>query len=202
MSSFNFKDLESWFNEKETGKVKQVELRGCSVSVILAVIGVLVLFALVNVARSSYTEWLWFTSLEYGSIFTTVLKTRVLLFFIAAFIFSLVFAGNVVLAARLLPRKELSSWLGAILSKVEKIERLAFIAVTALFAFMFGMVAQAKWDVVLTYFHGQPFGINDPVFNKDVGFYVFTMPFYRFVQNWFLWAMILSLMGTAGIYFL
>ena len=64
------------------------------VFIILA--GALALFILISVLKGFYTEWLWFNSLSYGSVYTTVLKTKILVFFSAAIIFAIVFLGNLV----------------------------------------------------------------------------------------------------------
>jgi len=72
--------------------------------VFLVLGGVLALFILISIAKGFYTEWLWFSSLDYGSVYTTILQTKVLLFFSAAIIFCALFLGNFVLATRLAPK--------------------------------------------------------------------------------------------------
>ncbi|GAI05540.1 unnamed protein product, partial [marine sediment metagenome] len=59
-----------------------------------------------------------------------------------------------------------------------------------------------NWEVMLRFFNGQPFGITDPVFNKEIAFYVFSLPFLNMLRGWFLSALIVTLLGTAGIYLL
>ncbi|MGA1873801.1 MAG: UPF0182 family protein [Thermoplasmatota archaeon] len=41
------------------------------------------------------------------------------------------------------------------------------------------MVAQGNWEIVLRFLNGQSFGIADPIFHREIGFYVFDLPFYR-----------------------
>ena len=50
-----------------------------------------------------------------------------------------------------------------------------------------------RWEMVLRYLFQQPFGDTDPVFNRDIGFYVYSLPFYTFVQN-----RLLVFFGLAG----
>lgn len=157
--------------------------------VFLALAGVFALFILLDIAKGFYSEWLWFSSLGYGSVYTTILQTRVLLFFSAAIIFFCVFFGNVMLAARLAPKIREHFW-----------PLPTIILGTALLSLIFGMLSQINWQVFLRFFNGQPFGITDPVFHREVGFYVFSLPFYNVVRDWLLSTLIITLLGSAGVY--
>jgi uncharacterized membrane protein (UPF0182 family) len=170
--------------------------------VLLVLAGALTLFILINVSKGLYTEWLWFNSLGYGSVFATILKTKVLVFFTAAIIFCILFLGNLVLATRLTPKAEAHFWPWAIVRQLQRIFKLNVILGTALLSLIFGLVAQGNWEVVLRFSNSQPFGIADPVFNRDISFYVFSLPFLHFVRGWLLGALIITLFGSAGIYLL
>ncbi|MBA7495908.1 hypothetical protein ES702_06504 [subsurface metagenome] len=160
------------------------------------------LFILINIAKGWYSEWLWFSSLGYGSVYTTILKTKVLVFFSAAFIFGILFLGNLVLATRLAPKTEPSFWPWAIVRRLQPILRWNVILGTVLLSLIFGLVAQGNWEVILRFFNGQPFGITDPVFHREVGFYVFSLPFLHLLRDWLLGALIVTLLGSAGVYLL
>jgi uncharacterized membrane protein (UPF0182 family) len=168
----------------------------------LVLAGVIALFVLINAAKGVYTEWLWFSSLGYGSVYATILKTRVLLFFSAAIIFGILFLGNLVLATRLAPKIEAHLWPWAIVRRLRRILRLNVILGTVVLSLIFGLVAQENWLVVLRFFDGQPFGITDPVFQREVGFYVFSLPFLHLLRGWLLGVLIITLLGTAAVYFL
>jgi len=164
--------------------------RGTS-RVFLVLGGVLALFILISIAKGFYTEWLWFSSLDYGSVYTTILQTKVLLFFSAAIIFCALFLGNFVLATRLAPKTEAHflPWAMVILG-------------TVLLSLIFGLWAQGNWQVVLRFFNGQPFGITDPVFHREIGFYIFSLPFLHLLRGWLLGTLIITLLGSAGVYIL
>jgi len=164
--------------------------------------GILILFIVINIGKGFYAEWLWFDSLGYGSVYGTILKTRVVIFFVAAIIFYILFLGNLVLATRLAPKTEARFWPWAIVSRLQPILRWNVILVTALLSLIFGLVAQGNWEVVLRFLNGQPFGVTDPVFNREIGFYVFSLPFFHFVRGWLVSALIIIFLGSAGIYFL
>jgi len=170
--------------------------------VLLILAGALILFIVINIAKGLYTEWLWFNSLGYDSVYTTILKTKVLVFFSAAIIFCVFFLGNLVLATRLAPKSRANIWPWAIVRQLQQVSRLSIVIGTALLSLIFGLVAQGNWEVMLRFFNGQPFGITDPVFNREVAFYVFSLPFLDLLRGWLLGALIITFLGTVGVYFL
>jgi len=107
-----------------------------------------------------------------------------------------------VLAARLVPKTEAHFWPWTLVSRLQRQVKLGTILGTALLTVMFGSVAQGNWQVVLRFFNGQSFGIADPVFHQEIGFYVFSLPFFQMVRGWFLGALIITLLGSAAVYLL
>jgi len=199
LDSFD-RQWQRWFPEDRAEKPTRRKWTVTRVFSILA--GVLVLFILLNILKGFYTEWLWFGSLGYGSVYTTILKTKLAVFFSAAVIFCVLFLGNLVLAARLAPKADQHFWPWATVHRAEKLLRVTVILGTAVLSLIFGLVAQGNWEVVLRFFNGQPFGIADPVFHREVGFYVFSLPFLHLLRGWLLGALIITFLGIAGVYFL
>ena len=202
MDSFE-KQWQRWFPESGGEKPSPPAKRGWTgARIILILAGALTLFILLNMSKGFYTEWLWFNSLGYGDVYLTILKTKVLIFFSAAIIFCILFLGNLVLATRLTPKAEAHFWPWAIVRQLQSILRVNVILGTALLSLIFGLVAQGSWQIVLRFFNGQPFGIADPVFHREIGFYVFSLPFFHLLQGWLLGALIITLLGSIGVYFL
>ena len=80
MNSFD-RQWQRWFPEDRGEKpVKPTKHRWTATSVFSILAGVLALFIVINIAKGIYTEWLWFSNLGYGSVYTTILKTKVLIF--------------------------------------------------------------------------------------------------------------------------
>ena len=152
--------------------------------------------------KDFYSEWLWFSNLGYGGVYTTILKTKILIFILAVLIFSLLFVGNLLLTRHLKPAGE--KYLGPviILQHLQQIPRWGIYVGIGFLSLIFGLVAQGNWETILRFFHQQPFGITDPVFHQGVSFYVFSLPFLNFLQSWFLGALIVTLLVVVGIYFL
>jgi len=202
LDSFD-RQWQRWFPEDKGEKPAPPAKHGWTTArVFLILAGALTLFILANISKGLYTEWLWFNSLGYGSVYATILKTKVLVFFSAAIIFGILFLGNLVLATRLTPKTEAHFWPWAIVRRLQPILRLNVILGTALLSLIFGLVAEGNWLVVLRFFNRQPFGIADPVFHREVGFYVFSLPFLNLLQGWLLGALIITLLGSAGVYLL
>ena len=65
-----------------------------------------------------------------------------------------------------------------------------------------GLGTRGAWGLVLRFLHAQPFGTADPVFHRDLGFYVFSLPFWRFAQGWFSGLLLTTLAGCLLVYFL
>ena len=202
MSSFDQRKWQRWFSKIGGEEPVRPARRGGAPKAIIIIAVVLALFIVLGIAKGFYTDWLWFSSLGYGSVYTTILRTRILLFFSAAIIFCILLLGNLVLATRLAPKTEAHFWPWAIVRRLQQILKLGVILGTALLSIIFGLVAQGNWEVVLRFFSRQPFGITDPIFHKEIGFYVFSLPFLNMLRSWVLGALIITLLGSAGVYLL
>ncbi|MCL5025735.1 MAG: UPF0182 family protein [Chloroflexi bacterium] len=171
-----------------------------------------VLFILATVGVGLYTDWLWFDSLTFGSVFVTAIVAKVGLFLAGGLLFLALFGGNLALAWRLAPRpprfpplRELTLSSGEIQVDLGTLERLAKWAIVpaALFlALIMASNAGSRWETILRFFNGVPFGATDPLYGQDIGFYVFSLPMYRFVQSWLLGTIVLTLIGVGAIYWL
>ncbi|MFC1987858.1 UPF0182 family protein [Chloroflexota bacterium] len=200
MDSFD-RQWQRWFPEdRGKGSAPPAKPGWTTSGITSLLLGLLALFIIVNVAKGVYSEWLWFNSLGYSSIYATILTTKVVIFFSAAIIFALLFLGNMVLATRLVTKTEAHFWPWAIVSQLRSIIRLNVILGTILLSLIFGMTAQGSWETVLRFFNGQPFGIADPVFHREISFYVFSLPFLQSLRGWLLGALIITLLGTSGVY--
>ena len=201
MNSFD-RQWRRWFPEgRGEESVRPARHRRTPKPIIIIAV-VLAVFIVLNISKGIYTDWLWFSSLGYNSVYTTILKTKVLVFFSAAIIFCILFLGNLVLATRLAPKAEAHFWPWAIVQPLQQILKLGVILGTALLSIIFGLVAQGNWLGVLRFFSRQPFGITDPIFHKEIGFYVFSLPFLNMLRSWVLGALIMILLASAGVYLL
>ena len=67
-------------------------------------------------------------------------------------------------------------------------------------AFFFGLAGGDQWDQLLRWLNAVPFGVSDPVFGRDVGFYFFTLPVLEFSRGWLIAAVLVIAAGVVGLY--
>ncbi len=161
--------------------------------------GIILFFILASIAKGIYTEWLWFESLGYHQVYTTILSTKVWLFAVGALVFLGLLAANLALVRRLSPQSE-AVFLGGTLTVVRRVFEIGVWTVALVVSLIFGSIASGKWEVVLKFLHGTSFNAADPLFGRDIAFFVFSLPFYRFLQGWGIAAVIVILIFTAVVY--
>ena len=164
-------------------------------------------------------DWLWFATVGYLDVFWTTFGTKVALFF-AVFLGSTVFLWvNGALAFRFARRRgrllvvpfdqqSASPWtlpetLPELVRRVSV--RFSWRLLTAAVAAVLGVLIAAaethNWDLVLRFIHQVPYGQHDPLYGKDIGFYLFTLPAYVALKNWMLLTLVLSSLVAGAVYF-
>ena len=122
--------------------------------------------------------WWWFQEIGYEVVFTRELVTRVLLFVVAGGVsFGLLYL-NLRAAQRGLVPDPIVFRIGQTAPSVDltrSLRRLA-LPVSLGIALLAGLAATPAWHMVLRLIHRTPFGVSDPVFGRDIGFYIFTLP--------------------------
>ena len=148
----------------------------------------------------AYVDWLWFGELGYRSVFTTVLVTRLILFLVVSLLIGAIVFGAFALAYRTRPvfvptngpNDPVARYRTAVMSRL----KLVGIGIPVFIGIMAGFIAQSQWVRVQLFLHGGSFGITDPQFNKDLGFYAFDLPFYRMVLTYLFVAIFLAFVAN------
>ncbi|MBI2872087.1 MAG: UPF0182 family protein [Chloroflexi bacterium] len=164
-------------------------------------LGLIVLFVLLNVARGIYTDWLWFDSLGFVRVYTTMLVTRVWLFFAGALVMAALLGVNLYLAYRYSQGPMQVALPPQLLELSRRFIVVAMAGGAFLVSIIFGSVLSGRWETFLRFFNAASFGRADPLFHRDAGFYVFSLPLYHTVQGWLLGAVIVLLLATVVVYF-
>ena len=146
-----------------------------------------------------YVDWLWFGELGYRSVFTTVVMTRIVVFLLVGLVVAgIVFAG-LTLAYRNRPvfvpsngNDPVARYRSVVLARL----RVFGIGIPAVIGLLAGMIAQTYWVRIQLFLHGGNFGIHDPQFGKDLGFYAFDLPFYRLILSYLFVALFLALLAN------
>jgi uncharacterized membrane protein (UPF0182 family) len=155
----------------------------------LLIVGGVVLVCLLLGSRmlDYYVTWLWFGEVGFRSVFNTVVLTRALQFLLVALVFAAMVAATLAVAFRSRPvfvpvsgpEDPIARYRTVIIQRL----RVFAIGVPLGIGVIAGMAAQGDWQTAQTFINSTKFGINDPVFNIDVGFYAFELPFYRWVLD-------------------
>ncbi|MBI5869364.1 MAG: UPF0182 family protein [Actinobacteria bacterium] len=150
-----------------------------------------------------YTEWLWFGEVGYTSVFWKIITAKLGLGLAAGAVFFLCVYGNILLARRLAPRFQVGPGSDVIerASIPDRLVRILIPVMLILPTLIAATAVGASWEQLLKFFNATEFGIADPVFSRDVGFYVFILPFLRTLQSFVWWTLIFTLFATAGIHF-
>ncbi|MCB2223591.1 MAG: UPF0182 family protein [Actinobacteria bacterium] len=172
----------------------------------LVVLAVLVL-SLRGIA-TFWTDYLWFDSVDYGSVWSTLVVTRIVLVVLATVVAALLLFGNLFMADRLSPK----TLRGTGSPDEELIERYQAwarpritwlrLAVAGFFGLLIGLGASAWWENWLLFSNAESFGVTDPVFNNDISFYVFKVPFYRDLFAWGFQLVLITTLIVAALHYL
>ncbi len=173
----------------------------------LYVVAALVVLLIVAVKLSgTYVDWLWFKSVNAQGVFSTVLWTRVSLFFIFGALMTLIIGGNLVVAYLLKPPfRPMSPEQQNLQNYVHMLEprrRLILIVVAAITFLSAGASAQGGWETWQLWLHGQSFGVTDPQFGLDISFYAWDYPAYRAMLGFGFTAVIFSLILAIVVHYL
>ncbi|MFD7814279.1 UPF0182 family protein [Streptomyces sp. NPDC059785] len=177
------------------------------VRTLLMTLGVLAVLAMAfTMFAGFWTDWLWYRSVKYSSVFTTTLWTKVGLFFVFGLLMAAAVGVNIWLAHRLRPPLSAMSMEQQSLDRyrmgIAPYKRWLLLGITALVGLIAGASAAGQWRVWLMWVNGVPFHQKDPQFHLDVAFYAFDLPWYRFLLGFGFAAAVLSLIAAALTHYL
>jgi uncharacterized protein len=176
---------------------------------------VIALLIIGTVGVDLYTDWLWFGSVGLASVYQTVLFNQVGLFLAATVVFLAVYLPSAILARRLArgfeqlsPPDEDVLWayiarVGSRISEesvYSQIVKVGIVVLGLLLAVVMGSVASGQWPILVRFWEQVPFGSNDPIFGRDIAFFVFTLPFLRAAHSWLLGTFVLVATTTFAVY--
>ncbi|MGZ4190148.1 MAG: UPF0182 family membrane protein [Actinomycetota bacterium] len=154
-----------------------------------------------------YTEVLWFHETGYGKVFWASIWTRLGLGLVFGVVFAALLLLNLWIVRKITNPARMFSVPDQILERyratLQPYMKWGIIVAAILFGLFAGSGAATKWQQYLLFGHAQSFHQVDPVFHKDLSFYVFRLPFERFVFTWlFSSLVIITLIAAAGHYFM
>ncbi|WP_375425298.1 UPF0182 family protein [uncultured Friedmanniella sp.] len=148
---------------------------------------VAVLVVLFAIYTSVWTDRLWYRSFSFGKVFNTVLLTRVGLFASFGLIMAAAVAASAAVAYRLRPRFRTGPASSALLERYRELLESKFVVIVVVLAVLTGLFAGgAASGQIYTYLawrNSTPFGVQDPQFHRDISFFVFRYPWWRFALS-------------------
>jgi uncharacterized membrane protein (UPF0182 family) len=175
--------------------------RRLRIGVLVAVVVLILLLTTVRDLARFYTSYLWFQEVHFTSVFRGVLVTKLLLAITFCIVFFAMMLASLVVADRFAPADlpddapdELVSRYREIVRPVGRWVRLGTAVIFALFG---GIGTNSEWNNFDLFRYHVGFKASDPEFHRDIGFYVFQLPFIKFLLGWAFEAVIVVLLVTA-----
>lgn len=173
------------------------------------VIGAVVLFFLITSLRgiaSFYTDYLWFDSLHLAGVWRGVLGAKIALAVIFTVGFFVLLWVNLLVADRVAPAFRPAGPEDEFIERYHELVGarggLVRIVTALLLALIAGPPVSGEWNSWLLFTNGGDFGIDDPQFGVDIGFYVFKLPFLTFLTGWLFAALLIVLIVTTVAHYL
>ncbi|MBI3213600.1 MAG: UPF0182 family protein [Mycobacterium sp.] len=173
--------------------------RRSRILIVIALIAVLLLLVGPRFI-DAYVDWLWFGELGFRSVFTTVLVTRLVVFLAVGLVVGAIVFIGLMLAYRNRPvfvpangpNDPVARYRTTVLARL----RLFAVGIPVAIGVLAGLIAQGSWVQVQLFLHGGSFGVTDPQFGLDLGFYAFDLPFYRTVLTTLFAAVFLAFLAN------
>lgn len=171
-----------------------------------ALAAILVIIVLFVIFAGIWTDYLWFRSVRYGSVFSSIIWVKLVLFVIAAGVMAALVGANVYLAYRLRPTYRAVSaeqqGLDRYRNALDPHRKLAMGLGLGLLALISGLSVAGAWRTWLLFANRTPFGVKDPQFHLDISFFTFTYPFIRLVLGFAFATVVLSAIAAALTHYL
>ncbi|GET34036.1 UPF0182 protein [Prolixibacter bellariivorans] len=177
--------------------------------IISVIVAIIVAFYLLNLFLNYYGDWLWFNNLHYGSVFSTMIIAKIVSFVVFFLVFVLFFSLHLRLAHRRGQLSRQNIYLPEddprqVILQLYKGKTIFWIwaILTLLLGKFMGSYAVDQWNNFLQFIHASSFGIQEPIFHKDAGFYVFKLPVYQFITSWYLFMVGMTFIAVMASYYL
>jgi uncharacterized membrane protein (UPF0182 family) len=173
------------------------------VRLLVALLAAFALFVVPAIARFS-ADWLWFGEVGYRQVFATEITTRAVVGAVAGALALVWLSANLLLALSSLTsraplRVRTSDGFEMALPGRDELRRLVLLGALAL-ALIVGFVASGQWLDWLSFRHAVPFNIVDPILERDVSYYVYTLPLLQRVRMAGLALTVVAAVGAGLVY--
>lgn len=173
----------------------------------IGVVGAIGLFVAFAVFADQWTQWQWFDALGFGRVHRTLLGVRAGLFGVFGVATVLLVGGSGLAAYLTRPRfhhEDTTEQLAfaSYRQLVAPLRRTALIGPMVVIGIFGGVAGAAHWQQFLMWAHRVSFHERDPFLHRDVGFYVFDLPWWHYVVNFVTAGLVVALMANAFVHYL
>ena len=170
-------------------------------------IGILVVIATALISMSGfYADWLWFKSVNFTSVWSTILMTKIELFLTTGLLTAALVLINIRIAYKrrplYVPMTIEADNLERYRAQIEPIKRWIVLALTIGLFYFAGSSGSLLWSTWLQFKNSTDFGVKDPQFNMDISFFAFRLPFWQTLISWAISTVILAIIATAIVHYL
>jgi uncharacterized protein len=165
---------------------------------------------LLGMATSFLVDWIWFASLGFLDVFWTSVGAKTVVFLIAAVLTAAVVLVNGLIAQGLSGFRTVPPPWGSVqgLTPPEALEqiyhrfpwRLLVLAAAVVTGVLVGLGETGAWNGVLRFLYQVPYGQSDPLFGKDISFYLFSLPLYVELRGWVVFTLVLGALAAGALY--
>src|SRR5262249_26782982 len=147
------------------------------------------------------TDYLWFDSIGQGGTWGRLLSAKIVPALVfTVFFFALIFVSLLV-ADRMKPKYRSTGPEDELIARYQQVaapyaNRIR-VGVSLFFALIAGVGVSSQWRQWILFTHRVDFAVKDTQFHKDVGFYVFQLPFLQFIAQWLFAGLVIILIVTA-----
>ena len=166
---------------------------------------IVVAFILLSVVAGFWTDWQWFVAVGRSDVYFTQIKVKVVIFIVAGLVtgFALWLSAQRAFKSRAIfvPTTQLEIEIEQYRDSLDKLRRTAFIVVPSLLGFLVALSTASQWRTYLMWRNSVPFGTKDAQFGKDISFYMFELPFWRFLIGFSFAIVVLALLANAIVHY-
>ena len=153
-----------------------------------------------------YIDWLWFESVGFTSVWSTVLFTRIQLFLIVGILTAALLSANIYIAYKrrplYVPMNIEVSGVERLRAQIEPVRRWVFLGITAAVVYFAGTSGMIFWREWLQFRNSTDFGVTDPQFNLDISFFAFKLPMYQALIGWGISTLVLAALASAFVHYM
>ena len=170
-------------------------------------IAIVAVLAIILVSLSGfYVDFLWFRSVDYSKVWTTLVTTKIALFFIFGLLTSAIIMANIIIAYKrrplYVPLSVEADNLERYRKQLEPIKKVGTIGLALGIFYFAGSAGSRFWETWMLYRNGTSFGTKDPQFGKDISFFIFTLPFWQTIVGWAISTLVLATIASLIVHYI